>query len=319
MTNYTRFDLNLLRVLDALLREGSTVGAGRHLGLSQPAVSAALGRLRHALGDPLFVRQGQGMVPTSFAAELELPLRAVLVELEGVLAGSGAFKPSEAQLDFRISGTDYFATMLMPRLGAWLQKQAPGIRLQLVDLVPDNYVDALERQNIDIALLPDTPFPNWIAHAPLFHAEFAVVARQGHPALRSAGVAPGKVVPVDLFCALDHVLCSPDGHFHGLGDAALARIGLSRRVVMSVPVFEGVVQVVAASDLIALFPRALAEHRAKGSGIEIYATPIEIPPPLLCMIWHKRHNNEPAHQWLRNTIREILAPLNKKGAVTAGN
>lgn len=309
MTNFSRLDLNLLRVLDALLREGSTVGAGRHLGLSQPAVSAALGRLRHALGDPLFIRQGQGLVPTSFAAEIEVPLRAVMNELETVLAGRGAFNPGKAQLDFRISGTDFFASMLMPRLGAWLHKEAPGVRLQLLDLVPDHYVDALERQDIDIALLPDQSFPSWIAHEPLFHAEFAVVARQGHPALTSAGVAPGDVIPVELFCALDHVLCSPDGRFHGLGDAALARIGLARRVVMSVPVFEGVLQVVAASDLIALFPRALAEHRAKGSGIAIYTPPFEIPPPRLCMIWHRRHNSEPAHQWLRNTIREILAPL----------
>lgn len=316
MANFAQLDLNLLRVLDALLREGSTVGAGRHLGLSQPAVSAALGRLRHTLGDPLFVRQGQGLVPTSFATEIEIPLRALLNELETVLAGRGAFNPGKAQLDFRISGTDFFASMLMPQLGAWLHKEAPGVRLQLLDLVPDHYVDALERQDIDIALLPDQSFPSWIAHEPLFHAEFAVVARRGHPALTSAGVAPGGVIPVELFCALDHVLCSPDGRFHGLGDAALARIGLARRVVMSVPVFEGVLQVVAASELIALFPRALAEHRAKGSEIAIYTPPFEIPPPRLCMIWHRRHNREPAHQWLRNTIREILAPLSAPGATS---
>lgn len=309
MANFSRFDLNLLRVLDALLSEGSTVGAGHRLGMSQPAVSAALGRLRHALGDPLFIRQGQGLVPTSFAAGLELPLRAVLDDLEGVLTGGGEFDPGAAQLDFRISGTDFFATMLMPRLGARLQQEARGVRLQLVDLVPDHHVDALERQNIDIALLPGQPFPNWIAHEPLFRAKFAVVARQGHPALTAAGVAPGDVVPIEIFCALEHVLCSPDGRFHGIADAALAREGLSRRVVMSVPVFEGVLQVVAASDMIALFPRALAEHRTLGSGIATYASPLKIPPPVLCMIWHRRNNSAPAHLWLRSIVREILAPL----------
>lgn len=309
MTNLARFDLNLLRVLDALLREGSTVGAGRRLGLSQPAVSAALGRLRQTLGDPLFVRQGQGLVPTGYASGLEVPLRAVLEDLEGVLAGPRPFAPAEARLDFRISGTDFFATMLMPGLGALLQREAPGVRLQLVDLVPDNYVEALERRNIDLALLPERSFPAWIAREPLFHAEFAVIARAGHPALTTAGVAPGDVVPMELFCALDHVLCSPDGQFHGIGDAALAGNGGSRRVVMSVPVFEGVLQVVAASDMIALFPRALAEHRAQGSPIEVYSPPVEIPPPILCMIWHWRHDGEPAHLWLRGTVREILAPL----------
>lgn len=314
MTNLRRIDLNLLRVLDALLREGSTVGAGRRLGLSQPAVSAALGRLRHALGDPLFVRQGQGLVPTGFAAGLEFPLRAVLEDLEGVLAGPRAFEPAEARLDFRISGTDFFATMLMPDLGARLQREAPGVRLQLVDLVPDNYVEALERRNVDLALLPERPFPAWIANEPLFHAEFAVIARTGHPALQAAGVGSGDVVPMDLFCALDHVLCSPDGRFHGLGDAALARVGRSRRVVMSVPVFEGVLQMVAASDMIALFPRDLAERRGLAVPVTVHAPPLAIPAPLLCMIWHRRQSAESAHLWLRGIVREILAPLGTRGA-----
>lgn len=314
MTNLAGFDLNLLRVLDALLREGSTVGAGRLLGLSQPAVSAALGRLRNALDDPLFIRQGQGLVPTGFAAGLEEPLRKILGELEGVLSGPRGFDPAQARLDFRISGTDFFATMLMPGLGARLQCEAPGVRLQLVDLVPDHYVEALERQNVDLALLPEHPFPAWIAHEALFRAEFAVIARRGHPALTAAGIAPGDVIPMDLFCTLDHVLCSPDGRFHGLGDAALAREGHGRRVAMSVPVFEGVLQVVAASDMIALFPRALAEHRAQGSAIAVYAPPVKVPPPLLCMIWHRRHEREPAHLWLRSIIRELLAPLGKPGA-----
>ncbi len=309
MANLANFDLNLLRVLDALLREGSTVGAGRRLGLSQPAVSAALGRLRHALGDPLFVRQGQGLVPTGFAAGLEEQLRTVLEDIEGVLSGPRVLDPAEAQLDFRISGTDFFATILMPTLAARLQREAPGVRLQLIDLVPDNYVEALERRNVDLALLPERPFPAWTAHEPLFHAAFAVIARHGHPALTAAGVAPGDVVPMDLFCALDHVLCSPDGRFHGLGDAALTHEGRSRRVAISVPVFEGVLQVVAASDMIALFPRALAEHREQSSAITVYAAPMKVSAPLLCMIWHRRHEGEPAHLWLRGVVREILAPL----------
>jgi DNA-binding transcriptional LysR family regulator len=273
--------------------------------------------LRHALGDPLFVRQGQGLVPTGFATALEEPLRRILEDMEAVLSGPGQFDPAEARLDFRISGTDFFATMLMPGLGARLQREAPGVRLQLIDLVPDNYVEALEHRNVDLALLPERPFPAWIAHEPLFDAAFAVIARQGHPALSAAGLAPGDTVPLDLFCALDHVLCSPDGRFHGIGDAALARVGRSRRVAMSVPVFEGVLQVVAATDMIALFPRALALHRAEGSRIAIHAAPVQVSPPRLSMIWHRRHAGEAAHAWLRGIIREILAPLDAKGAAQA--
>lgn len=311
MANLYGFDLNLLLTLEALLRERSTVRAGRVLGLSQPAVSAALGRLRHALGDPLFIRQGQGLVPTSFAAELELPLRSVLRDLEGVLNGPGQFDPEMAHLDFRISGTDFFATMLMPELGARLQKEAPGVRLQLVDLVPDHYIDALERQNVDLALLPERDFPTWIAQKSLFHPEFVVIAREGHPALVNAGVGPGCVVPMDLFCSLGHALCSPDGRFHGLGDAALAREGRSRKVVMSVPVFEGVLQVVAATDLIALFPRSLAVRRAHSMGISLYVPPMDVVPPILCMIWHRRRTGEAVHVWLRDIVHDILARLDK--------
>jgi DNA-binding transcriptional LysR family regulator len=311
MANIQALDMNLLRVLDALLREGSTVVAGRRLGLSQPAVSAALGRLRHALGDALFVRQGQGLVPTSFAAQLEEPLRAVLSDLESLLTGPGQFDPEEAQFDFRISGTDFFATMLMPVLAVQVQRAAPGVRIQLVDLVPDNYVEALERRNVDLALLPQRAFPAWIAQEPVFTPGFAVIARRGHPALEAAGVAPGGCVPMDLFCTLGHVLCSPDGRFHGIGDAALASQGRVRRVVMSVPVFEGVVQVVAASELIALFPRVLAEKRAPQAGIQLYQPPLPIPPPVLCMAWHRRRTEDPAHEWLRGVVRQILAPLDR--------
>ena len=175
MTNLSAFDLNLLRVLDALLRERSTVRAGKVLGLSQPAVSAALGRLRHALGDQILVRQGQGLVPTSFAADLELPLRMALRGLDDLLSSPDRFAPARASLDLRLSGTDFFASMLMPELAARLRSEAPGIRVQLVDLVPDNYVEALEQQSVDLALIPERQFPSWIAPEPLFHAAFAVM------------------------------------------------------------------------------------------------------------------------------------------------
>lgn len=307
MTNLSAIDLNLLRVLDALLRERSTVRAGQVLGLSQPAVSAALGRLRHALADPILVRQGQGLVATSYAADLELPLRAALRELEDVLSGPKGFDPTRIGLDFRISGTDFFASMLMPALAARLQAEAQGIRVQLVDLVPDNYVEALERQNIDLALIPERHFPSWIAHEPLFQAAFTVIARTGHPNLENAGVRPGGTVPLDLFCALGHVLCSPDGKFSGIGDTALASVDRSRRVVVSVPVFEGVVQTVLATELIALFPRDLALHRARSEEICLYEAPIPIPPPLICMIWHKRRSGDLAQSWLRDVVRDVLA------------
>ncbi|MGP1394930.1 MAG: LysR family transcriptional regulator [Inquilinaceae bacterium] len=307
--NLSAFDLNLLRVLDALLREGSTVKAGERIGLSQPAVSAALGRLRQALGDRLFVRHGQGLEPTDFARSLELPLREILDRLEHLLSGPGDFDPTTADVTFKLSGSDFFAEMLMPRLADQVSRRAPGMRVQLVDLVPDSYVDTLERYEVDMALIPATTLPDWVDHKPVFRSHFAVIARIGHPGLERAGVKPGDIVPIDLFCDLGHVLFSPEGRLRAMGDAALARVGHERRVVMTMPVFSGVYRAVSESDLIALIPHQLARRIAPKAGIAVYRTPMPVDPALIVMIWHKRSTATPPHRWLRELIAEILLPL----------
>ncbi len=307
------FDLNLLRVLDALLREGSTVKAGARVGLSQPAVSAALNRLRHALGDDLFLRRGQGLEPTDYAKSLAIPLRRILDELEALLGGPAEFVPAQSNASFKLSGSDFFAEMLMPALAERISTRAPGMRVQLVDLVPNDYVETLEKYEVDIALIPRTEFPDRVAHRPVFWSTFSVIARSGHPRLARAGIAPGDVVPVDLFCDLGHVLFSPEGKLKAMGDAALARVGRERRVVMTLPVFSGVYRAVGGSDLIALIPTQLATHVAKRAGLDVYKPPMPIDPALITMVWHRRSSATPAHRWLRDLIAEILAPLNEDG------
>lgn len=315
--NFKAFDLNLLRVLDALLATGSTTQAGQLVGLSQPAVSAALSRLRATLDDPLFVRQGRGLVPTDYAAGLRDPLRAVLEETEALLNRGKQFDPLTAQDSFKLSGSDFFAEMLMPQLADFLSRTAPGLRVQLVDLVPDSYVDTLDRYQVDLALIPETEFPDWVAHQRLFRSSFSTIARVGHPRLRRAGVAPGDVIPIDLFCDIQHVLFSPQGNLTAMGDAALARVGRSRRVAMTMPVFSGVYNAVASSDLIALIPRQLAERMAGRVGLEIYDAPMPVDPAAIAMIWHKRSTNAPAHRWLRSQIATLMAPLDEATETTA--
>ncbi len=308
--NFATFDLNLLRVLDALLREGSTVRAGARIGLSQPAVSSALNRLRHALGDELFLRRGQGLQPTDFAKSLEIPVRETLDRLEEMLSGMAEFDPAQADVRFKLSGSDFFAELLMPQLAATLSQRAPAMRVQLVDLVPDSYVDTLERYEVDMALIPATTLPHWVDHQPVFRSGFSVIARAGHPRFGHAGLVPGDIVPLDLFCDLGHVLFSPEGKLKALGDAALARVGRERRVVMTLPVFSGVYRAVSESDLIALIPHQLALRIAPIMGLEIYRPPMPIDPALIIMIWHRRSSANPAHRWLRELIAEILLPLN---------
>ena len=308
MVNLSSFDLNLLRVLDAMLREGSTVRAGERLGLSQPAVSAALGRLRAALGDELFVRVGQGMEPTHFAKGLEVGLRQTLDGIAAMLSAA-SFDPATARDAFRIAGSDFFAELLMPKLGDTIVRQAPGMRVHLIDLVPNSYTAALERTEADLALVPRVEAPDWVEARPVFTAPFHVIARRGHP--RLSRLAPGEVIPLDLFCDLGHVLFSPEGRPVAMGDAALAAVGRTRPVVMTMPVFSGVYLAVAGSDLIALLPGQLARHVAQRLPVDVYRAPMPIAPAAMQMIWHRRQSRNPAHGWLRDRIAEILAPLDR--------
>ena len=306
------FDFNLLRVLDALLQEKSTVRAGQRIGLSQPAVSAALGRLRHALGDPLFVRQGQKLVPTDFALSIEHQVQEIVDRIARLLAHPSDFDPAKSIASFRLSGSDFFAEMLMPQLADTLSRIAPGMTVQLVDLVPDNYVGTLERREIDMALVPQMDFPEWTDHAPAFMSSFYAIARKGHPRLKRAGIKTGDVIPIDLFCDLDHVLFSPEGKLKAMGDAALAKVGRARRVVMTLPVFSGVANAVAGSDLISMVPCQLAVKLAPRIGLTVHPLPMPINEVRLCLVWHRRATVNRAHEWLRQTVLQVLSDLDNE-------
>jgi DNA-binding transcriptional LysR family regulator len=307
--NLSGFDLNLLKVLDALLREGSTTRAAARIGLTQPAVSAALSRLRLSLKDELFVRQGQGLVPTEFALSLRDPLREALEGLERLLVGSAIFDPARSDLVFRIAGLDFFSEMLMPDLARIIVSEAPYMRVQLLDLVPSAYVEMLEREQVDLSIMQRMEVPDWIRSEPLFRSPFTVIARKDHPRLARAGLSPGGTIPIDLFCDLGHVLLSSDGRLRAMGDDALARLGRERRVVMTLPFFSGITRVVSETDLVALVPRQLAERVAPRLGLATYVQPMPMAVPLICMYWHRRAEANPAQAWLRQRIAGVLGAL----------
>ncbi|MFZ7089739.1 LysR family transcriptional regulator [Primorskyibacter sp. 2E233] len=307
--NFASFDLNLLRVLDALLETGSTTESGDRIGLSQPAVSAALGRLRQALDDPLFVRQGRRMVPTDFARSLRDPLRKLLDETQALLSGPQVFDPMRTTASFKISGSDFFADLLMPKLAERMLRLAPGIVVQMVDLVPDSYAAIIDRHQADLALIPRMPVPDWILQESLFHSSFVTIARKGHP--RLCRILPGDVIPIDLFCDLGHVLFSPEGNLTAMGDKALAQVGRARRIMMTMPVFSGVYTAVAQSDLIALIPKQLALEKAEMFGLDLYQPPMPVTRAEITMVWHRRADRNPALLWLRQQISELMAPLDE--------
>lgn len=309
--NLSTFDLNLLRVLDALLTEGSTVRAGERIGLSQPAVSAALGRLRAALGDPLFVRRGAGLEPTYFAASIAPEVRALLEGIERTLTVP-RFDPSAATNAFRISGTDYFGELLMPRLADRLSREAPGVKSILVDLVTEAYIDSIEAHAVDIALMPKIGvIPDRFHWRPFAWVNFCLATRKGHPRLARAGLSPGDELPLDLFCDLGHIVMSPEGRLETLSDETLKAMGRDRRVVMAMPYFSSIYRAVSESDLVSLLPTKLAERVASKAGLDLFRPPIPITPVLLIMVWKAAASSNAAHRWFRDTVTEELAWLNE--------
>lgn len=318
MTNFRTMDLNLLRVLDAILREGSTVAAARRLGLSQPAVSSALGRLRNTLGEELFIRRGQGLEPTDHARALTQPLQQALSDLEELLSNDDTFDPLTANRVFRLSGSDFFGELLMPGLIDMLSREAPNIRLQLITL-PENYDrEFFEKQRVDILLAPSTRHFDGADSAPLMSAPFAVIARSGHPQLKAASLSPGAMIPLDLFCSLDHVLFSPASDMRGMTDIALERVGRTRRIAMTVPYFSGVYRAVARSDLIGLIPLSLARHVAEDVGLSLYRPPVDVTRVDLSMSWLRRSTGSQAHRWLRSRIAQVLEPFDDPEAEAGG-
>jgi DNA-binding transcriptional LysR family regulator len=197
--NLNALDLNLVRVLDALLREKSVTRAGERIGLSQPAVSAALNRLRHALNDQLFVRRGNDMVPTPRAESLAEPVRLALREIERAFQPATDFEPARLERTFTFMGADFFSMLLMPSFAARVAARASGVSLRFLDSARGDVSRLLQEDEIDAALERPLDVADWISSAPLFHSPFVIIAAKDNAAIRQAGIADGGSLPIDLF------------------------------------------------------------------------------------------------------------------------
>tara|TARA_R110002020_G_scaffold16871_68_gene59809 strand:- start:7667 stop:8686 length:1020 start_codon:yes stop_codon:yes gene_type:complete len=309
--NFSAFDLNLLKVYAALMRERSATRAGQQLGMSQPAVSNALNRLRHALNDELFIRRANEMVPTPRAEALSAQIGDALAEIERAIVDEDSFDPPSAERRFTLYGADFFSSLMMPALIAAVSEVAPGIALRLLESATGD-VERLLRDNlIDVALERDMAMPDWICSRVIFSSRYVVVAARGHPALEAANVRPGDRLPLDLFCALPHALRSVDGSMDGRIDECLRDAGRSRRVMLALPHFHSVALAVARSRLIAALPEQTSVALADQLGLESYRPPVDVPDQQLRMYWHRRHDRHPAHRWLHERILEALTDLDR--------
>lgn len=306
--NWSALDLNLLRVLDAMLRERNTTRVGERIGLSQPAVSSALNRLRATLEDPLFVREGNRMVATPFAASLEEPLAQALGGIENALSRT-PFDPARSTRTFRMLGDNFLADILLPPLVDQLHRQAPGMLLQLLPTNPRSASVQLAEGTIDIAFGPREPDqPEWIADVFTIHGRPVSVASRHNKQLAAAGIKDSKPIPLDLFCDMRHVKFAPEGDLVGAEDRALAKLGRRRRIALTVPDFFSVAQIAAESQLTGLMPEQLARSLAGKLGLTVHPS-VRVKPIPLFLSWHRRNSDDPEHRWMRERILEILAPM----------
>lgn len=296
--NLNGLDLNLIRVFDALMQEKSVTRAGDRIGLSQPAVSSALNRLRYALGDQLFVRRGNEMIATPRAEELAGLARSALTQVERMLHAGRTLDLARLERTFTLMGADFFSTLFMPELTRRVIAQAPGVRLRLLDSAHGDVARLLQDDAIDMALERPLDVPDWISSVTLFHSPFVLVAAADNAALEE--LSEGDTIPIDLYCTLPHVLRSIDGSMSGMVDEALAVTGRKRLVMLALPHFHAVALAVAANNHIAAVPVQFAEAVKVQLGLKVYETPFPVPPPEVKLYWHARHEGETAHQWMRH-------------------
>ncbi len=258
MINLQRLDLNLLRTLDVLLSENNVTRAAQRLNLSQPSVSIQLARLREIFADPLLMPGPRGMQPTARADELRQPLRCALAALEQAVAPVAPFNPAAAAGAWRVAATDYMASaILLPMLGRL--RRPPGSRLAVFELQPARLEQQAASDEVDLFFHTREGAPPGLHQRLLFRERYVLAGRAGHPALR-----PG--LSLETFCQLDQAIVSPDGGgFSAATDIALANLGLTRRVVLSVPHFLFMLETLRNSDLVAVLPGA-AGARAERAG-----------------------------------------------------
>ncbi len=293
MNNFKGLDLNLLVTMDVLLAEHNVTRAAQRLNLSQPSISVQLGKLRKALGDPLLLPGPRGMRPTARADELREPLRLALEVLGHAMSPASPFNPAQARNTWRVAASDYGeSTIVLPALNG-LRAAAPGTRLAVLEMAPSLVARQMEQGEIDLAFRTSDFVSSGLRRRILFTERYVLVGRAGHPHLKNHPT-------LAQFCELEQVIVSPDGGgFNGATDKVLADMGLSRRVVLSVPHFLYMRSVLISTDLVGLLPARLVRDTV---GLQMVAPPIDVPGFEMAMLWHERSHRDPAHQWLRAQI-----------------
>lgn len=301
-TDLTRFDLNLLVVLEALLAERHVGRAAARLHLSQSATSHALSRLRAALDDPLFIRNPKGIEPTPRVLALAPRLAAVLDEVRGLATRRGPFDPGRITRPFRVGATDYAVlTVLAPALAS-IHAAAPQATLRIDAVEPQSIVRRLDASELDLAIGAGSlaGIPRRIETIPLFEERFVGVARRGHPALVRRGAR--YTMTLDHFVATPQVLVSPKGDARGVVDDALQALQRSRQVKVTTASFIAAPFLVEAGDLLAVLAERAAQRLARSANLVCFDLPLALAPWTVYLGRSASRAAEPEIDWLTQMI-----------------
>lgn len=293
--------LQHLKVLETILRERSLTRAAHAMDMTQPNVSKVLAKLRLYFRDPLFVRVGSAMEPTAKAVELAEPVRRILDASRALRVETTGFVPGHSQRSFRIFISDVGAARLAPPLMARLQRDAPGVRLELVQLDARQLQPRLESGEVDLAVGAFPDLDRGIRRRKLFTERHVAVVRPGHPLLERAGDA-------DAFLAARHVMVAASGlgHAHREAVRVLEAAVAPENVVLRVPGFVAAAMVVRHTDAVLTLPGNLASFIVPELALATVEPPLELPVIEIAQYWHERFHRDGGNRWMRSVLLEIL-------------
>lgn len=300
-------DLNLLLVFHQLLREKRVSAVAAVLGMSQPAVSSALGRLRKSLGDELFLRTQGGMVPTPYALQLAEPVAAALDGLQQALNVRASFDPTNSERCFTLAMTDVGEMYFLPVLMDALAQMAPGVTLNVVAVTSASLKDDMASGRIDLALGLLPQLQAGFFQQALFRQPYVCLMRKGH------ALAASPKLPLADFAQASHVRVLAAGTGHGRVDGALERQGLQRCIRLTVPHYVALGDVLSHSDLIATVPERFAQRVTEPFGLITRPLPLAVDGSAIHQFWHARLHKDPGHQWLRGQVSQLFGDGGKGG------
>jgi len=296
----SRLDLNLLLVFHHLVRLGRVSQVAQTLGMSQPAVSSALGRLRQALGDELFLRTQRGMQPTPYALQLAEPVALALDSLQQALNVRASFEAATSTRHFRLAMTDVGEMYFLPVLMDAMASAAPGVTFEVASVTQTSLKEDMASGRIDLALGLLPQLQAGFFQQALFRQPYVCLMRAGHP------LAGGPDLCLQDFAQAEHVRVLAAGTGHGRVDAALERHGVQRRVRLTVPHYVALGDVLGHSDLVATVPERFAQRVVLPFGLTLRPLPVEVEGSAIHQFWHGRLHRDPGHRWLRLQIAALF-------------